>query len=249
MSLRAVTAATIAVLVGMLGALSSASPPAAAAASASPAALPAAAGRTARFEPPRLPQRLRRGGPIGAGKLKRKLRNLARQAPGASGYYVFDLDAKGNRVLFDRSGGHSRKLASNEKLFTTMTAMHRLGPNSRIVTKVKARGKVGRPGKARRRPLPGRRRRPDVRLQGRRVAGQAGSQGGHPQGQGDRDRRRQRLRPTARGARHQLRRRRRHRAAQRPDLRRVDLRRGSAKEATRRFRDALRHAASRSAAR
>ena len=148
MSLRAVTAATIAVLVGMLGALSSALPPAATAAPAPPASpSPTAAGPDRPFRTAPAPQRLRRGGPIGAGKLKRKLKNLARQAPGASGYYVFDLDAKGNRVLFDRSGGHSRKLASNEKLFTTMTAMHRLGPNSRIVTKVKARGKVGRKGR------------------------------------------------------------------------------------------------------
>ena len=151
MSLRAVTAATIAVLVGMLGALSSASPPAATAASAPPASpSPTAAGPDRPFRTAPAPQRLRRGGPIGAGKLKRKLKNLARQAPGASGYYVYDLGAKGNRVLFDRSGGHSRKLASNEKLFTTMTAMHRLGPNSRIVDQGQGTGQGRSQGKARR---------------------------------------------------------------------------------------------------
>jgi D-alanyl-D-alanine carboxypeptidase/D-alanyl-D-alanine-endopeptidase (penicillin-binding protein 4) len=148
MSLRATTAAAIAVLIGMLTALAVAtSPPAAAAAAPGAPHSSAAAGPDRPFRTAPAQQRQRRGGPIGAGKLKRKLKSLARQAPGASGYYVFDLDAKRKRVLFDRSGGHSRKLASNEKLFTTMTAMHRLGPKSRIVTKVKARGRVGRKGR------------------------------------------------------------------------------------------------------
>jgi D-alanyl-D-alanine carboxypeptidase/D-alanyl-D-alanine-endopeptidase (penicillin-binding protein 4) len=91
----------------------------------------------------------RRGGPIGRSKLQRKLEGLARKAPGSSGYYVYDLDVgeSGNRVLFDRSEGNSRKLASNEKLFTTLTAMHRLGPDSTIATKVKTRGSVSRKGK------------------------------------------------------------------------------------------------------
>lgn len=98
------------------------------------------------FEGAALPPSLARGGTINRGKLGRKLKNLARQAPGSSGYYVYDMNTKGKPVLFDRSGGHARKLASNEKLFTTMTAMHRLGPDGRIATKVKA-GKVGRKGK------------------------------------------------------------------------------------------------------
>jgi serine-type D-Ala-D-Ala carboxypeptidase/endopeptidase (penicillin-binding protein 4) len=106
-----------------------------------------ASGPDLAFRTGRLPERLRRGGPIGRSKLQRKLKSLAREAPGASGYYVFDMKTKGKPVLFDRSGGHSRKLASNEKLFTTMTAMHRLGPDSRIATRVKARGKPGRKGK------------------------------------------------------------------------------------------------------
>ncbi len=90
-----------------------------------------------------------RAGPIGRSKLQRKLTSLAREAPGSSGYYVYDLDVgeSRNRVLFDRSEGNSRKLASNEKLFTTLTAMHRLGPDSTIATRVKARGSVSRKGK------------------------------------------------------------------------------------------------------
>lgn len=84
---------------------------------------------------------------IGLGKLQRKLKGLANQAPGSSGYYVVDLAAKGHRVLFDRNEGERRKLASNEKLFTTTTALHTLGGRSRIETKVKAGGKLTRAGR------------------------------------------------------------------------------------------------------
>ncbi len=80
--------------------------------------------------------------PISRGKLRRKLKRLARRAPGASGFYVTKIGGKSNRAIFDRNGGHSRKLASNEKLFTTITALHRLGPKGRIATMVKAGGKV-----------------------------------------------------------------------------------------------------------
>ena len=89
----------------------------------------------------------RRGGPISRGKLRSKLKRLARKAPGSSGFYVYDLDAKRDHVLFDRSEGRARKLASNEKLFTTLTALHRLGPRSSIATRVKAKGKVSGRGK------------------------------------------------------------------------------------------------------
>ena len=231
MSLRAVTAATIAVLVGMLGALSSASPPAATAAPAPPASpSPTAAGPDRPFRTAPAPQRLRRGGPIGAGKLKRKLKHLARKAPGASGYYVYeDRRARRNRVLFDRNGGHSRKLASNEKLFTTMTAMHRLGPNSRILDPGQGERQGRSQGKARAATstwsAPATRRSAargvddlakQVRKAGiRRITGLG-------------DRRRQRLRPPPRRARHQLRRPRPYIAPLSGlDLRRLDLRRRS----------------------
>jgi len=91
------------------------------------------------FEGGAMPRSIARGGPIGRSKLKRKLSQLARQAPGSSGYYVYDMSGGKKPVLFDRSAGHRRKLASNEKMFTTLTAMHRLGPKSRIITRVKAR--------------------------------------------------------------------------------------------------------------
>jgi D-alanyl-D-alanine carboxypeptidase/D-alanyl-D-alanine-endopeptidase (penicillin-binding protein 4) len=80
--------------------------------------------------------------PISRGKLQRKLKKLARKAPGSSGYYVTRIGGKSDAAIFDRNGGHTRKLASNEKLFTTTTALHRLGPKGRIETKVKAGGKV-----------------------------------------------------------------------------------------------------------
>ena len=95
---------------------------------------------------PSLAETARRG-PISAGKLARKLSKLARKAPGASGFYVYDIDAKHKRVLFDDSEGKRRLLASNEKLFTTTTALGLLGPGSRLQTSVKADGDVSRAGK------------------------------------------------------------------------------------------------------
>ena len=73
---------------------------------------------------------------------------LARKAPGSSGYYVTTIGGKSDAAIFDRNGGHSRKLASNEKLFTTITALHRLGPKSRIATRVKVRGRRQPQGEA-----------------------------------------------------------------------------------------------------
>ncbi len=82
------------------------------------------------------------GGAISRSQLHRKLKQLAKKAPPSSGFYVYDTDAAGNKVLFDRKDGKRRKLASNTKLFTTATALHRLGPESRIETLVRARGSV-----------------------------------------------------------------------------------------------------------
>lgn len=78
-------------------------------------------------------------------KLARKLSSLARQAPGSSGFYVYDIDAKGKGVLFDRDEGKRRRLASNTKLFTTSTALQRLGgARARIETVVRRKGKTER---------------------------------------------------------------------------------------------------------
>lgn len=80
--------------------------------------------------------------PLDRGSLHRKLAKLASKGPGASGYYVYDIDARRKHVLFDRSQGHRRKLASNEKLFTTSTALHVLGADGAIATRVKRVGTV-----------------------------------------------------------------------------------------------------------
>jgi D-alanyl-D-alanine carboxypeptidase/D-alanyl-D-alanine-endopeptidase (penicillin-binding protein 4) len=84
--------------------------------------------------------RTARSGGITRRKLKRRLGKLARKAPGASGFYVYDIGAAKKRVLFDRKEGHRRRLASNTKLFTTATALHRLGASARIETRVARRG-------------------------------------------------------------------------------------------------------------
>lgn len=85
-------------------------------------------------------------GPISAGKLKRKLSKLASRAPGSSGYYVYDIEAKRHKVLFDRDDGSRRLLASNEKLFTTTTALGILGTDTRLETRVKIDGKLSKAG-------------------------------------------------------------------------------------------------------
>ncbi|HET6830535.1 MAG TPA: D-alanyl-D-alanine carboxypeptidase [Solirubrobacterales bacterium] len=95
------------------------------------------------------PGELGRRDPIGRGALSRKLRRLARKAPGSSGYFVTRIGGKSKGAIFDRNAGRRRKLASNEKLFTTATALHRLGPKWRIPTRVKVSGRVTRNGRVR----------------------------------------------------------------------------------------------------
>lgn len=84
---------------------------------------------------------------IGRGKLKRKLSRLAHKAPGSSGVYVVDLKARKGGALYGRKEGKRRKLASNEKLFTTAAALSAFGPKGRLTTKVKAAGSVNGRGK------------------------------------------------------------------------------------------------------
>ena len=77
-------------------------------------------------------------------RLQRKLRKLARKAPGASGFYVEEVGAKGKAGIFGSKEGKRRRLASNTKLFTTATALARLGGTSRIDTVVRRRGNVSK---------------------------------------------------------------------------------------------------------
>jgi D-alanyl-D-alanine carboxypeptidase/D-alanyl-D-alanine-endopeptidase (penicillin-binding protein 4) len=86
-------------------------------------------------------------GKISRSQLRRKLSKLAKQAPGSSGFYVYDTGAGSRPVLFGRKQDKRRKLASNMKLFTTATALDRLGAGRRIETVVRSRGNVNGRGR------------------------------------------------------------------------------------------------------
>jgi D-alanyl-D-alanine carboxypeptidase/D-alanyl-D-alanine-endopeptidase (penicillin-binding protein 4) len=65
---------------------------------------------------------------------------LTRGGGSASGLVVVEAESGG--VVCARAAGTPRMLASNMKLFTTATALSRLGPESRIATKVLSDGKL-----------------------------------------------------------------------------------------------------------
>ncbi len=69
---------------------------------------------------------------------------LVRGGGGASGLLV--VDAGTGKTVCARAPGRPRPLASNMKLFTTSTALARLGPDSRIPTLLDADGGVDRNG-------------------------------------------------------------------------------------------------------
>ena len=116
------------------------------AAVAAPAAGAAAGPDLPQASDPSLARSAERGA-ISRGQLAGELAKLANRAPGASGFYVYDVGTRRKRVLFDRSEGKRRKLASNTKLFTTAAAIDILGPGSRLDTRVKRRGKVSGAGR------------------------------------------------------------------------------------------------------
>ncbi len=65
---------------------------------------------------------------------------LTRGGGGASGLMVVEVES--GDVVCAQAAGVQRPLASNMKLFTTATALSRLGPSTRIATKVFAEGKL-----------------------------------------------------------------------------------------------------------
>jgi serine-type D-Ala-D-Ala carboxypeptidase/endopeptidase (penicillin-binding protein 4) len=69
---------------------------------------------------------------------------LVRGGGGASGLFV--IDAGSGEVVCARAAGRPRSLASNTKLFTTSTALARLGPESRITTLLESDGTLDREG-------------------------------------------------------------------------------------------------------
>lgn len=69
---------------------------------------------------------------------------LLRGGGSASGLLVIDADT--GATVCTRTAGNRRSLASNMKLFTTATALARLGPRSRIPTRVMKTGELDKEG-------------------------------------------------------------------------------------------------------
>lgn len=69
---------------------------------------------------------------------------LLRGGGGASGLLV--IDGNSGKTVCARAPGRQRPLASNMKLFTTATALGRLGPESKITTLLKTDGGIDRNG-------------------------------------------------------------------------------------------------------
>ena len=77
---------------------------------------------------------------IGPDRLRRILEREMDSVGGASGAYVFDVDANSNRVVYSDSGSASRILASNSKLFATGAYLDRFGAEGRLETAIYERG-------------------------------------------------------------------------------------------------------------
>jgi len=77
-------------------------------------------------------------GSLAAARLDGKLGGLIRAAGAGSGAWVYDADA--DRPLFGFHANRRRILASNTKLFTTATAIDRLGADRRLETSAWASG-------------------------------------------------------------------------------------------------------------
>ncbi len=77
-------------------------------------------------------------GADGAGLCQGLKARLVRGGGQASGLVVADSDT--GQIVCERAAGTQRPLASNMKLFTTSTALARLGPETRIPTKVLSSG-------------------------------------------------------------------------------------------------------------
>jgi serine-type D-Ala-D-Ala carboxypeptidase/endopeptidase (penicillin-binding protein 4) len=80
--------------------------------------------------------------PLAGSGIAAKLDKLIARAPAASGAWVYDPQRSADPLLFAEDAGKARILASNEKLFTTATALDRLGADGRLRTTVWADGAV-----------------------------------------------------------------------------------------------------------
>jgi D-alanyl-D-alanine carboxypeptidase/D-alanyl-D-alanine-endopeptidase (penicillin-binding protein 4) len=84
-------------------------------------------------------KRALRGG-IGKSRLGREVGGLIDRAGSASGVWI--ADGESGDVVFDRRDEDNRILASNTKLFTTATALDRLGHKARLRTTVVTGGEI-----------------------------------------------------------------------------------------------------------
>ncbi len=77
---------------------------------------------------------------ISRGELQSVLEREVNAVGGASGAYVYEVEANRKPLLFAESKGRSRSLASNTKLFTTAAYLEGFGSGARHETRVFARG-------------------------------------------------------------------------------------------------------------
>ncbi|MSO41058.1 MAG: hypothetical protein EXQ70_04055 [Solirubrobacterales bacterium] len=77
---------------------------------------------------------------VSGSALRRGLLRQLRYGGGAGGTWVQDLSS--GKSLFKRSDRHALIIASNMKLFTTATALGRLGPKTRLPTELWAAGEL-----------------------------------------------------------------------------------------------------------
>ncbi len=79
---------------------------------------------------------------IDRSQLHRRLADAMHDVGGASGAFVFDLDAHGDGALYGNDADERRVPASNEKLFTTAAFLSELGPKAHLSTRAYAKGKL-----------------------------------------------------------------------------------------------------------
>ena len=71
---------------------------------------------------------------ISRAHLKHGLTKQMHRVGGASGAWVYDLDASDHGMLFSWASETQRVLASNSKLFTTAAVLHRYGASGKLET-------------------------------------------------------------------------------------------------------------------
>ncbi len=79
---------------------------------------------------------------ISLSELRQELGDAMGDAGGASGAFVFDVDANGDGALYGNDANERRVPASNEKLFTTAAFLAALGPEAHLQTRAYASGEL-----------------------------------------------------------------------------------------------------------